>query len=90
MNIIQGQPVITIGVVAGILVAAWSVVVANGVLDGLTTAGRDSITAFVLLLIPVVAAYIASKLVTPLAAPNLPSGTKVNEGNDDVPTTTVE
>ena len=78
-EIIQSRPVVAIGVIVGILAAMWTVVIANGLLDGLTDAGRESVTALVLLLIPVFAALIQQKLVTPLFAPNLPAGTVVNK-----------
>ena len=79
----QDNSPITFGVVAGILGAAWTVIVANGLLDGLSPEGRDSVTALVLLVIPIVAAIIAQRFTTSLSSPNLPIGTVVNERTGD-------
>jgi hypothetical protein len=69
--VISAQPVLTAGTIAGLVLAAWNVVVA-----------QDALAAFVNLLVPIVAALLAARLVTPISAPNLPIGTVVNERSD--------
>ena len=88
MNYMTDHPVLTTGVASGILIAAWAVVVDQGLLDAMTDAAQLSMTALVLLLIPVIASYLVQRLVTPVASPVLPVGTVVNERSDD-PTSVV-
>jgi hypothetical protein len=80
--VISAQPVLTAGTIAGLVLAAWNVVVAQGALGGLTPEAQDALAAFVNLLVPIVAALLAARLVTPISAPNLPIGTVVNERSD--------
>ena len=74
-----GQPVITAGTIAGICLAAWNVLVAQGLLGGLTPEAQDALATLVNLLVPIIAAVLAARLVTTTTAPNLPIGTVVNE-----------
>ena len=75
------QPVLTAGTIAGLILAGWQVVVAQGMLGGLTPEAHDALNVFVSLLVPIIAAVLASRLVTPMASPSLPIGTVVNETN---------
>jgi hypothetical protein len=79
------QPVVTAGSIAGLILAAWQVLVAQNVFSFLEPAAQDALGAFVALLVPIIAAVIASRYVTPLASPNLPIGTTVN-ANSAAPT----
>ena len=88
MNILTTNSPISFGVVAGILVALWDVAVKNGLLDGLTDDGAQAVTALVLLVIPVVAAFVAQRFTTPIESPTLEIGTVVNE-RSDLPNATV-
>lgn len=82
------QPVLTAGTIAGLILAGWQVLVAQGMLTFLTPEAQDALNAFVNLLVPIIAAIVASRFVTPVAEPNLPVGTQVNE-HSDAPTSTV-
>ena len=75
------QPVITAGTIAGLILAGWAVLVNQGMTSGLTSEAQDSLNIFVGLLVPIIAAILASRLVTPTASPSLPIGTVVNETN---------
>lgn len=86
---IGNQPVLTAGAIAGLILAGWAVVVAQGALSALTPEAQDALNAFVALLVPIIAAIFAARLVTPTAAPVLPPGTIVNERSDALPTSTV-
>lgn len=72
------QPVITAGTIAGIILAGWQVLVAQGMFGGLTPEAQDALNAFVSLVVPIVAAILAARLVTTTASPNLDIGTVVN------------
>jgi hypothetical protein len=87
--VIGTQPVLTAGTVAGLILAAWQVVVAQGVLGGLTPEAQDALNAFVSLLVPIIAALFAARLSTPTSSPILPVGTIVNERSAELPTSTV-
>jgi hypothetical protein len=76
-------PVLTAGTIAGLLLAAWQVVVAQGALSALTPEARDALNAFISLLLPIVAAFVAQSFTTPVASPVLPIGTVVNERSDE-------
>jgi hypothetical protein len=80
------QPVITAGTVAGLILAGWNVLVAQGLLDGLRPDAQDALGAFVNLLVPIVAAIVAAMFVTPTGSPELPIGTVVNERTTARPT----
>jgi len=82
------QPVLTAGAIAGITLAAWNVVVAQGLLSGLTPQAQDAFAVLVNLVVPIIAALIAARFVTPIASPNLPIGTMVNK-HSDAPTAVV-
>ena len=71
------QPVITAGTIAGIILAGWQVLVAQGMLEVLRPDAQDALNAFVNLLVPIVAAVIASRFVTPTASPSLGEGQSV-------------
>lgn len=86
---IGNNPVITIGTIGAILAQAWVVLVDQGLLDGLTSEAQGSLTILIGLLIPIVAAVIASRFVTPTASPVLTPGTQVNERSAELPTSTV-
>lgn len=88
MNVLTTNSPISFGVVAGILVALWDVLVKNGLLAGLTEDGAQAVTALVLLVIPVIAAFVAQRFTTPIEAPTLEIGTRVNE-RSDMPSATV-
>lgn len=75
----QPQPVITAGAISGLILAFWDILVQQGVFTFLTEGAQNSLNIFVSLLVPIVAAVIASRMVTPTSAPNLPIGTVVNE-----------
>lgn len=81
-------PVITIGTLTGLLLAAWDVLVKQGLLEGLRPEAADALTAFVALFVPIIAALIASRFVTPVSSPNLEPGTQVNT-RSALPTSTV-
>jgi hypothetical protein len=87
--VIGNQPVITAGTIAGLILAAWKVLVDQGVLNALEPAAQDSLSIFVNLLVPIVAAVLAARLVTPLSSPVLAPGTIVNERSAELPTSTV-
>ena len=78
----MNQPVITAGAIVGLILAGWDIVVKQGVLEFLRPDAADSVSVFVNLLVPIVAAVIAARMVTTLARPNLPIGTIVNEHSD--------
>ena len=61
--------------IAGLILAGWNVLVAQGLLEGLRPDAQDALGAFVNLLVPIVAAIIAAMFVTPTGAPALPIGT---------------
>ena len=82
------QPVITAGTIAGLIGAAYSVIVAQGMFEFLRPDAQTALHAFVALAVPIIAAVLASRLVTTTAHPSLPVGTKINENSDD-PTSTV-
>ncbi len=86
MNIVQTLPVISFATIAGLLSAGWFVLVENEVFAFM--ADLASLNAFVYLLIPIFAAWIAQRFTTSLASPNLPVGTIVNAGSD-LPTSKV-
>lgn len=88
MNVLTTNSPVSFGVVAGILVALWDVLVKNGLLDGLSNDGAQAVTALVLLVIPVVAAFVAQRFTTPIESPTLEIGTVVNE-RSSLPAATV-
>jgi hypothetical protein len=71
------EPVLTAGGIAGLLLAGWQVLVAQGLTEALRPEARDSLNAFAALLVPVVAALVARQLVTPVDSPQLAEGTPV-------------
>ena len=79
------QPVLTAGAIAGLILAGWQVLVAQGMLGFLTGEAQDALNAFVNLLVPIMAALVAAHFVTPVASPQLPIGTIVN-AHSDAPT----
>ena len=89
MNVVEQRPVLAWGTIAGVLSAAWLVVVDAGVLSFVPDSAQTSLSALVALLIPIAATYLAERLVTTVAAPNLPVGTIVN-ANSTAPTSVVE
>ena len=83
------NPVLTAGSIAGLIGAAYSVVVAQGMFEFLRPDAQTALHAFVALAVPIIAAAVAARFVTPTAAPNLPVGTVVNARTESEPTATV-
>lgn len=79
----MNQPVITAGTIAGIILAAWNVVVKQGLLEMLRPDAQIALDGLVNLVVPVIAALVAARFVTPTANPALPIGTRVNVNNDE-------
>ena len=84
MNRFTRQPVITAGTIAGLVLAGWQVLVDQGITDDLNASAAASLTVFMGLLVPIVAAIVAARLVTPVASPSLPIGTVINAENADI------
>ena len=76
------QPVIAAGTIAALVLAAWNVVLKQGLLEAMRPEAQVALDAFINLLVPIVAAIIAARFVTPVASPNLRIGTVVNEHSD--------
>lgn len=79
----NNQPVITAGTIAGLIGAFYAILVAQGMFEFLRPDAQTALHAFVALLVPIIAAVIASRMVTPTANPALPIGTRVNTTNDE-------
>ena len=68
------QPVITAGTIAGLILAGWNVLVAQGLLEGLRPDAQDALGAFVNLFVPIVAAIVRPPSSRPPGHPSCPSG----------------
>lgn len=73
----MNQPVITAGAIAGLILAGWDIIVKQGMLEFLRPDAQNATSIFVNLLVPIVAAVIAARFVTPVSAPSLALGTLV-------------
>jgi hypothetical protein len=77
------QPVIKAGVGTAIIVGVV-LAIARGLAIEFDAETRDLVVGLVVVSVPVIANWLASRFVTPLDSPVLPEGTLVNNGESEV------